>query len=155
MYWLLDCVYFCYTKSSSHIQVAEPCLTRTPEYFIITVMNSGRTVNTTTVESDHQLGSQLAVTIEVPQNMNMCSLYVNISAGNSAGMSLPTEIEVGRSHHVFNHDWIKFLINAVIYIQNVPLNITTQTALLLPALELIQTHLILLSLTQLNKKIVQ
>ena len=97
-------MYFCHIKSSSHLQVTEPCKTRTPEYFIITVMNSGRTVNTTTVEYDHQLGSQLAITIELPQNVDMCSLDVNISAGNGAGMSLPTEIEVGRSYHVFNHD---------------------------------------------------
>ena len=93
-------MYFCHTKSSSHLQVTEPCKTRTPEYFIISVMNSGRTVNTTTLEYDHQL----AIRIELPQNVDMCNLHVNISVGNSAGMSLPTEIEVGRSHHVFNHD---------------------------------------------------
>ena len=63
-------------------------------------MNSGRTVNTTTVEYDHRLGSQLAITIELPQNVDMCSLDVTIRAGNSAGMSLPTEVEVGRSHHL-------------------------------------------------------
>ena len=84
--------------------MTKPCKTRTPEYFNISVMNSGRTVNTTTVESDHQLRSQLAITIELPRNVNTCSLHVNISAGNGAGMSLPTEIEVGRSHHVFDHD---------------------------------------------------
>jgi len=84
--------------------VTEPCKTRTPEYFIITVMNSGRTVNTTTVEYDHQSGPQVTIRIELPQNVDMCSLHINISAGNGAGMSLPTEIEVGRSHHVFNHD---------------------------------------------------
>ena len=76
--------------------MTEPCKTRTPEYFIIAVMNSGRTVKTTTIEYDHQLGSQLAIRIELPQNVDTCSLHVNISAGNSAGMSLPTEIEVGR-----------------------------------------------------------
>ena len=104
MYWLLDCVYFCHTKSSSHLQVTEPCKTRTPEYFVISVMNSGRTANTTTIEYDHQLGTQLAITIELPQNVDTCNLHVNIIAGNGAGMSLPAEIEVGRSHHVFDHD---------------------------------------------------
>ena len=104
MYWLLDCVYFCHTKSSSHLQVTEPCKTRTPEYFVITVMNSGRTANTTTIEYDHQSGPQVTIRIELPQNVDMCSLHVNISVGNSAGMSLPAEIDVGRSHHVFNHD---------------------------------------------------
>ena len=97
-------MYFCHTISNSHLQVTEPCKIRTPEYFIIIVMNSGRTVNTTTVPHDHQSGSQVTISIELPQNVDMCSLHVNISAGNSAGMSLPTEIEVGRSHHVLNHD---------------------------------------------------
>ena len=101
----MDCVYFRHTKSTSHQQVTEPCKTRTPEYFVITVMNSGRTVKATTVEYDHQLGSQLAITIKLPQNVDMCNLHVNISAGNGAGMSLPTEIEVGRScSYALNHN---------------------------------------------------
>ena len=70
---------------------------RTPGYFVITVMTSGRTVNITTVPHDHQSGSQVAIRIELPQNVDMCNLLVSISAGNSAGTSLPTEIEVGRS----------------------------------------------------------
>ena len=73
---------------------------RTPNYFVITVTNSSRTINTTTVSHDHQSGSQVTIRIELPQNADMCSLVVSISAGNSAGMSSPTEIEVGRSHHV-------------------------------------------------------
>ena len=84
----------------SLLQVTEPCKMRIPSYFVITVMTPGRTVNTTIVPHDHLSGSQLATTIELHQNMNMCSLLVNIRAGNSAGMSLPTEIEVGRSHHM-------------------------------------------------------
>ena len=70
---------------------------RTPKYFVITLMTSGSIVNTTTVPHDHQSGSQVTITIELPQNVDMCSLHVNISAGNGAGMSLPTEIEVGKS----------------------------------------------------------
>ena len=62
-------------------------------------MNSGRTVNTTTVRYDYQSGSQVTISIELLHN-NMCSLVVSIRAGNSAGMSSPTEIEVGKSHHV-------------------------------------------------------
>ena len=74
---------------------------RTPKYFVITVVNSSRvTVNTTSVQHDHQLGSQVTISIELPQNVDMCSLVVTIRAGNSAGMSSPTEIEVGRSHHI-------------------------------------------------------
>ena len=82
------------------LQVSEPCKMRTPNYFVIIVMNSGRRINATTVPHDHQLGSQLAITIDLSQNVDMCSLHVNIRAGNSAGMSPPTEIEVGRSHHI-------------------------------------------------------
>ena len=63
-------------------------------------MNSGRTVKARTVEYDHQLQSQLAIIIELHQNVNMCSLDVSISAGNSAGLSLPAEVEVGRLHHL-------------------------------------------------------
>ena len=63
-------------------------------------MNSGRTVNTITVEYDHQLGSQLAIKIELPRNVDMCGLVVTIRAGNSAGMSSPTEIEVGKSYYM-------------------------------------------------------
>ena len=143
-------MYFDHTKSSSHLQVTEPCKMRTPNYFIITVMNSGRTVNTTTVPHDHQSGSQVTTEIELPQNVDMCGLVVSIRAGNSAGMSSPTEIEVGRSHHdrIKLPEYCYFLC-----MQNVPLHVTTQTALLiLPALELIQ---ILLSLMELNKKIMQ
>ena len=73
---------------------------RTPNYFVITVTNSSRTINTTTVSHDHQSGSQVTIRIELPRNVDMCSLVVSIRAGNSAGMSFPTEIEVGRSHHV-------------------------------------------------------
>ena len=74
---------------------------RTPKYFVITVMNSGRVaVNTTSVQHDHQSGSQVTIRIELPQNVDMCSLVVTIRAGNSAGMSLPTEIEVGKSYYM-------------------------------------------------------
>ena len=73
---------------------------RKPNYFIITVMKSGRTINTTTVPYDHQLGSQVTIRIELPQNVDMCGLVVTIRARNSAGISLPTEIQVGKLRHV-------------------------------------------------------
>ena len=75
---------------------------RRPNSLHITVMTSGRVaVNTTTVHHDHQSGPQVAVRIRLSQNVDMCSLHVSISAGNNAGLSPPTEIEVGRSHHAF------------------------------------------------------
>jgi len=55
-----------------------------------------------TLRHGYQPGSQ--DTIDVPLNMNvdMCRLLVIIRAENSAGMSSPTEIEVGRSHYPLN-----------------------------------------------------
>ena len=87
---------------TSLLQVSEPCKTRTPEYFVITVMNSGGRIYTTTVEYDHQPRFHNA--IDLPQNVDMCSLHVKISAGNSAGMSPPTKIEVGKSSFITFHD---------------------------------------------------
>ena len=63
-------------------------------------MTTSRTVNTTTVQYDHKSGPQVTISIELLHNVNMCSLLVSIRAGNNAGMSSPTEIEVGKSHHV-------------------------------------------------------
>ena len=80
---------------TSLLQVSEPCKTRTPEYFVITVMNSGGRINATTAEYDQQ--PRLHSTIDLPRNVDMCSVCVNISAGNSAGMSPPTKIKVGKS----------------------------------------------------------
>ena len=82
------------------LQVTEPCKVRRPNVFQITVMSSGRIVVNTTVQHDDQSGPQVAIRIELPRNVDMCSLVVTIRAGNSAGMSLPTEIQVGKSHHV-------------------------------------------------------
>ena len=68
------------------------------------VVTFGRTVNTTTVHHDHQSGPQVAIRIELPHNVDMCSLLVSIKAGNSAGLSSPTEIEVGKSQYAMNID---------------------------------------------------
>ena len=38
--------------------------------------------------------------------MDICNLIVNISAGNSAGLSSPTEVEVGRPLHELIRDKI-------------------------------------------------
>ena len=86
------------------LQVTEPCEMRRPNFFHIAVMTSGRTVNITTAQYDHQSGPRVTIRIKLPHNVDMCSIDVNIRAGNSAGLSSPTEIEVGRSHHVINHE---------------------------------------------------
>ena len=72
------------------------CTNRIPEFFIITLMDSaGRVLNT---RRQHQPGQPVAnFTISVPQSVDMCTLHVRISAGNSAGMSAPSEaVEVGK-----------------------------------------------------------
>ena len=45
----------------------------------------------------HQQGEVADFTISLPQTVDVCSLDVKISAGNSAGMSSPSEtVEVGK-----------------------------------------------------------
>ena len=79
---------------------------RRPNFFRITLITSGRvTVNATTVLYD-QSESQVTVTIKLPQNIDVCNLIVSISAGNSAGISSPTEVEVGRPLYELIHDKI-------------------------------------------------
>ena len=48
----------------------------------------------------HEPGQSVAdFNISVPQNVDVCSLHVRIRAGNSAGMSSPSEaVEVGKLH---------------------------------------------------------
>ena len=49
----------------------------------------------------HEPGQAVAdFTISLPQNVDVCSLHVRISAGNSAGMSAPSEaVEVGEFYY--------------------------------------------------------
>ena len=49
----------------------------------------------------HEPGQAVAsFTISLPQSVDACSLHVRISAGNSAGMSAPSEvIEVGEFYY--------------------------------------------------------
>ena len=59
-------------------------------------MNSvGSVLNET---RQHQPGQAAAdFTISLPQTVDVCTLHVRISAGNSAGMSAPSEVvEVGK-----------------------------------------------------------
>ena len=66
-----------------------------PEYFVITVSSAGRVFNET---RQHEPGEAVAdFTISLPQTVDVCSLHVRIKAGNSAGMSAPSEaVEVGK-----------------------------------------------------------
>ena len=75
------------------------CASRIPEFFIITLMTpTGGVLNETTRQHDH--GQEVAsFTISLPLSVDICSLRVRISAGNSAGMSAPSEpveVEVGK-----------------------------------------------------------
>ena len=72
------------------------CISRMPEYFVITMMTpTGRAFNET---RHHQPGQEVAnFTISLPPSVDVCTLHVRISAGNSAGMSSPSEtVEVGK-----------------------------------------------------------
>ena len=68
-----------------------------PEFFLITLMTSaGKGLNETTVL--HQPTQTVAdFNISQPLGVAVCSLHVEIIAGNSAGMSSPIEpVNVGR-----------------------------------------------------------
>ena len=79
------------------LQVNTLCTSRIPELFIITLMTSTESVLKKSNMS-HQPGQAVAnFTISLPQDVDVCSLRVRISAGNSAGMSAPSEaVEVGK-----------------------------------------------------------
>ena len=81
------------------LQVDVVCTSRMPQFFLITVMNSGGNVLN---ETRHQPGQALAdFTISLPQSVDVCTLHVRISAGNAVGMSAPSEaVEVGRFQFV-------------------------------------------------------
>ena len=56
--------------------------------------SSGSVLNET---RQHEPGEVADFTISLPQSVNVCSLHVRIRAGNSAGMSAPSEaVEVGK-----------------------------------------------------------
>ena len=82
--------------SSHPLQVDVVCTSRIPEFFLITLMNSAGSVLNKTRQ--HPPGQPVAdFTISLPQSVDVCSLHVRISAGNSAKMSAPSEaVEVGK-----------------------------------------------------------
>ena len=78
------------------MQVVVVCTNRIPDFFLITLMTTtGRTFNETRQYQPEDTVTHF--TIGLPQNVDVCSLRVRISAGNSAGMSAPSEaVEVGK-----------------------------------------------------------
>ena len=78
-------------------QVNDLCTLRIPDYFLVTVTSADGVI-ITTVQHQHPATTVRIVTIPVtlPQNVDECYLIVRISAGNSAGMSSPTESTIGK-----------------------------------------------------------
>jgi len=72
------------------IQVTEPCAVRVPNSFLVTVMSPDGIIIAT------EQYPVTAIHVTLPQSVDECNLTVNISAGNSAGMSPPTEISAGK-----------------------------------------------------------
>ena len=70
------------------------CPSRIPEFFLITLLTTdGHILHETTIT--HQPGQAVAhFTISLPQTVDECSLRVRISAGNSAGISAPSDVAV-------------------------------------------------------------
>ena len=70
------------------------CTSRIPEFFLITLLTTdGHILHETTVT--HQPEDTVAdFPVSLPQNVDVCSLHVRISAGNSAGMSTPSDMAV-------------------------------------------------------------
>ena len=69
--------------------MTDPCTVRLPDYFHITVLSADGMIITTV---QHPVTT---IRVTLPQNVEKC-LIVRISAGNSAGLSSPTEISVGK-----------------------------------------------------------
>ena len=70
------------------------CTSRIPKFFLITLLTTdGHILHETTVT--HQSEDTVAYfNISLPPSVDVCSLHVRIRAGNSAGMSAPSNITV-------------------------------------------------------------
>ena len=77
-----------------YVQVNNICTRRIPEFFLITPMTpTGGVLWESNIT--HEPGQAVAdFNISLPQGVEVCSLHVRISAGNSAGMSAPSEAVV-------------------------------------------------------------
>ena len=73
------------------------CTSRIPEFFLFTLVDSAEGIFNES-NMTHEPGQAVAnFTITLPQSVDVCTLRVRISAGNSAGMSAPSEgVEVGK-----------------------------------------------------------
>ena len=74
----------------SFLQVNDTCTVRMPNSFLVTVMSTDGDIIKTVQHSNTN------VYVRLPQNMEDCNLIVRISAVNSAGISPPTNITVGK-----------------------------------------------------------
>ena len=85
-----------------------------PEFFLITLVTSNGSVLSETRQ--HQPGQPAAnFTISLPQSVDVCSLHVRISAGNSAGMSAPSEaVEVGKLYYPHLNCWKVILFSMIV-----------------------------------------
>ena len=79
------------------------CISRVPELFLVTLVAPTQLVMKE-FNMTHEPGQAVAdFTISLPPSVDVCSLHVRISAGNSAGMSAPSEaIEVGKLQFGFH-----------------------------------------------------
>jgi len=86
------------------IQMIDPTMcTKIPNTFRADVVKTAMVIKR--VDHRHQSGPPVAtIHVTLPPNVDECNLIVRISAGNSAGMSLPTEITVGKLMTIFFHD---------------------------------------------------
>ena len=89
------------------------CVSRMPEFFLITLMTStGRILIELNVT--HELGQENAnftiSLVSLPKYVDICTNVVRITAGNSAGMSGPSEaVVVGKQGLCLHHIGIKEL----------------------------------------------
>jgi len=92
----------CYSLNiETTLQVNTVCTSRIPEFFLITLMTSAGSVSKKSNMSHDPRQEVANFTISLPQTVDVCSLHVKIRAGNSAGMSAPSEaVEVGKSQLV-------------------------------------------------------
>ena len=86
------------------MQVDTVCISRVPELFLFTLMASTQLV-VKEFNMSHEPGQPVAdFTISLSKTIDVCSLHVKISAGNSAGMSVPSEtVEVGKLQFEFRY----------------------------------------------------
>ena len=67
------------------------------EFYLITLMTSTGIELNMTQELEQENANYTISLVSLPQTVDVCSLHVRISAGNSAGMSAPSAaVKVGK-----------------------------------------------------------